>query len=247
MTFDATRAEREVPPGRYVFGLRGFDDGEFSSAMIGCGKFTISSQGRARVVGSLAPNRVFSGMGAVKGNGTLALSCRTDSGANLLNGMIQYADLTESDWSGYLQWTKPATDYSTLLGLTGVAHVPENGPLGLGGGGYADLRITGGDLPAAIVRTVFLESKGGGSWGVDSTTLQLRVYMSGLINGSFVHSTSHRWIELHGTANQKTQNASGYFRSGDHFGEMRLVPHVNSAGGDGGSVIVIGAGAITTP
>ena len=247
MTFDATRAEREVPPGRYVFELRGFDDGEFSSAMIGCGKFTISSQGRVRVVGSLAPNRVFSGMGSVKGNGTLTLSCRTDSGADLLSGIIQYADLTESDWSGYLQWTKPATDHSTLLGQTGVAYVPESGPLGLAGGGYADLTITGGDLPAAIVGTVFLESKGGGSWGVDSTALHLRVHMSGLISGSFVHSTSHRWIELHGTANQKTQNASGYFRSGDHFGEMRLVPHVHSGNGDGGSVIVIGGGSITTP
>jgi hypothetical protein len=235
MTFRGTHAEREVPPGRYVFDLQGSGVGEGESrlGLAGCGTLRVNSRGLARVVGSLATGRAFSGTAWMEGNGSLALSARSSSGANAFIGTIQYADLAESDWTGYLQWIKPAADqsiqpgrrFATLLALTGAAYEPYPEALGAGAIRYVDVTISGGGMPFNIVNSPVLGARGSDAWGVDLIGLHLLVDKSGLVSGRFFRSGGKPWLDLRGAVNQKTRTARGYFRNGDHFGEMRIVPH----------------------
>ena len=218
--------------GRYTWHVAGSDDPAAAPAGEGYGAVTVDSRGRLKIGGALADNTKFSRSAVISTNGWWPFYLELSDGRGTLMGWLNFSSLVSSDVAGDLLWVKPRRDdrqfypdgFSGTVAAQGARYSAPSStglPLSWTNG---ILRISGGNLPAALTNRVAwlaggtLSDQGG---GISGLTFSL-VRGTGVFRGKFVHPVNGRRTSYSGVVDQLEDVGVGFFLGTDQGGLVRL-------------------------
>jgi hypothetical protein len=211
-------------PGQYTVVLPGVP-GSGVPAGDSYATLTVSSQGQARLAGSLADGTKFSQSTGVV-NGQLPLYAALYRGAGLLVGWVGFAENAASDAEGDVIWISPAyssrsfyTEGFVNNGRAVASRVQRTANMA----GFLDglLTLAGGGLPETISVPVAVDGRGR-IFADRAAKLKLSVAANGTFRGSVANPETGRALPFSGVVFQREALGAGYFLNQRQSGRVFL-------------------------
>jgi hypothetical protein len=217
--------------GKYTIVFPGSDNPAVAPGGDGFGTIVVAPSGQVRFRGSLADGTKVSQSAPLSASGDWPFYVPLYSGNGSAIGWLTFADGTNEDISGLVDWFKPAQPRAKLYRSGFVMQTPATGSAYQFSRGMSvldlsegELRLEGGNLSEPLVIPVQLDARNTITDPNDRRTRVSITTSTGLLKGRVANPETGRPVAVNGVVLQKRGIAAGYFPGVDQSGWVYVGP-----------------------